>query len=205
MYIAIAGNIGSGKTTLTKMLAKHYGWEPRLEPVTENPYIEDYYKDIERWSFAMEVYYLKQRFKDMLSISKSTDMVIVDRTIFEGVHVFTRGNYEMGNMSMRDFNTYMDLFEQMTSMFEPPRLMIYLRSSVPHLISNIQKRGREYEQSIKLSYLEGINKRYDDFIENKYHAEVLTIDVNNLDFEHSHEDFASIIRKIENVLSPKLI
>ncbi|MBQ7156721.1 MAG: deoxynucleoside kinase [Bacteroidaceae bacterium] len=205
MYIAIAGNIGCGKTTLTGMLSKYYGWSPMMETVVDNPYLEDYYKDIKRWSFALEVYFLKQRFKDMLSLAKSDNTIIIDRSIFEGVHVFTKGNYEMGNLSDRDFQTYLELFEQMVSMLEMPRLMIYLRSSVPHLFKNIQKRGREYEQSMQINYLEELNRRYEDFIRNKYTGEVLTIDVDNLDFEHSSEDFAYIVQQIDERLTPTFI
>lgn len=204
MYIAIAGNIGSGKTTLTKMLAKHYGWVPRFEPVVDNPYLDDYYKDIKRWTFALEIFFLKQRFKDMIAISTSEEDIVVDRSIYEGVHVFTAGNHDMGNLSDRDYETYMDLFDQMTSMLQMPRLMIYLHSSVPHLVKNIQKRGREYEQSIKIDYLEGMNKRYEDFVNVKYTGEKLIIDVNDLDFEHNPEDFAYIVRQIDERLNPRL-
>ena len=143
MHIAIAGNIGTGKTTLTTMLAKHYGWIPRFEDVDFNPYLEDYYDNIPRWSFNLEVYFLKQRFKDMLAIAKSEKTIIQDRSIFEGVYVFTVNNHNMGNMDDRDFTTYMELFEQMLKIVKMPELMIYLRSSVPHLVENIQKRGRE--------------------------------------------------------------
>jgi len=204
VYIAIAGNIGSGKTTLTGMLSRHYGWEPKMEPVVDNPYLEDFYKDTKRWCFALEVYFLKQRFKDMLSISNSASTIVIDRSIYEGVHVFTKGNHEMGNLIDRDFDTYMDLYEQMVGQLEMPQLMIYLRSSVPHLIKNIQKRGRSYEQAMKIDYLEGLNRRYEDFIKHNYKGEVLIIDVDNLDFEHNTEDFASIIRKIDERLNPKL-
>lgn len=204
MYISIAGNIGSGKTTLTKMLAKHYGWVPRFEPVVDNPYLSDYYKDIKRWTFALEVFFLKERFKDMIALSTAENDTVVDRSIYEGVHVFTAGNHDMGNLSDRDYETYMELFEQMTSVLQMPRLMIYLQASVPHLVKNIQKRGRDYEQSMKIDYLEAINKRYEDFINNKYTGEKLIINVNNLDFEHNPEDFALIVRMIDERLSPKL-
>ena len=183
MYIAVAGNIGSGKTTLTKMLSKHYGWKQYLEPVAENPYIDDYYKDIPRWALNMEVFYLKQRFKN--------------RTIFEGVYVFAANNRKMGNMDQRDFDTYMELFESMMEVVEMPELMIYLRSSVPHLVKNIQKRGRDYEQKMPIDYLEGINLLYDDFIMNKYKGRVLVVEVDNLDFEHNPKQFGDIIDKID--------
>ena len=153
MHIGIAGNIGCGKTTLTTMLAKHYGWTPKFESVSHNPYLEDYYKDIERWSYNLETYFLAQRFQDLLEISKSEDVIIQDRTILEGVHIFVANNKAMGNLSDRDFDTYMQLFNLMMSMVREPDLLIYLKSSVPHLVSQIQKRGREYEKSISIEYL----------------------------------------------------
>ena len=197
MHIAVAGNIGSGKTTLTRMLARHYGWQPRFEAVDYNPYLEDYYKDIPRWSFALEVYFLKQRFRDLLEIARSTDTIIQDRNIYEGVYVFTANNKEQGNLSDRDFETYMELFEQMTEAVRYPQLMIYLKASLPHLVANIQKRGRDYEQTIPLEYLSGLNERYDDFIFHKYKGSVLVVDVDDIDFEHNPKDFASIIDKID--------
>ena len=177
MYIAVAGNIGSGKTTLTKMLSKHYGWKQYLEPVAENPYIDDYYKDIPRWALNMEVFYLKQRFKNLLEIQHCKETVIQDH--------------------QRDFDTYMELFESMMEVVEMPELMIYLRSSVPHLVKNIQKRGRDYEQKMPIDYLEGINLLYDDFIMNKYKGRVLVVEVDNLDFEHNPKQFGDIIDKID--------
>ena len=200
MHIGIAGNIGSGKTTLTQMLAKHYGWTPFFEAVDDNPYIEDYYSDIKRWSFCLEVFFLKHRFQDLLKISNSQQTFIQDRTIFEGVYVFTENNRRMGNLSDRDFQTYMDLFESMMMVARMPDLMIYLRASVPHLVGNIQKRGREYEQSMKLEYLENLNNLYEEFIYKKYKGRVLTIDVDNLDYEYRPEDFASIINRIDSLL-----
>ena len=197
MHIAIAGNMGSGKTTLTNMLAKHYGWTPRFEAVDFNPYLEDYYKDIKRWTFNLEVYFLKQRFKDLLDIAKSEETIIQDRTIYEGVYVFTANNKAMGHLSDRDFDTYMELFEQMTEIVKTPDLMIYLRASVPHLVANIQKRGRAYEQSIPLEYLTNLNQRYEDFIFNKYPGRLLVVDVDQLDFQHNPKDFAGIIDRID--------
>lgn len=200
MHIAIAGNIGSGKTTLTTMLAKRYGWKPRFESVDYNPYLEDYYKDIKRWSFPMEVFFLKERFKDLLEISRSNESVVQDRSIYEGVYVFTENNYAMGNLDERDYETYMELFEDMTDAVQFPDLMIYLRASVSHLVSNIEKRGREYEQKMPLDYLENLNKRYEEFIKEKYKGRVLTIDVDNLDYQHQPKDFGFITDKIDREL-----
>ena len=200
MHIAIAGNIGSGKSTLTAMLAKHYGWEPRYEAVADNPYLEDYYRDIHRWSFNLEVYFLKERFRDLLSIEQADHTVIQDRTIFEGVYVFMQNNKAMGNLSDRDYHTYMELFEQMMSVVHYPDLMIYLRASVPHLVGNIQKRGRSYEQTIQLEYLENLNRRYDDFIYHMYKGRVMVIDKDQLDFQHEPRDFAQIVDRIDRTL-----
>ncbi len=199
MHIGIAGNMGSGKTTLTGMLAEHYGWTPKYEAVTHNPYLEDYYKDIRRWSFNLEVYFLTRRFSDVLAISGSDDVIIQDRTIFEGVHIFVANNKAMGNLSDRDYETYMELFRVMMSQVKVPDLLIYLRCSVPHLVSQIQKRGREYEKSIELDYLEGLNVRYEKWI-SEYEGRVLAIDADNLDFQNRPEDFASITDKIDSEL-----
>lgn len=200
MYIAVAGNIGSGKSTLTQLLAKHYGWEARFEAVDHNPYLEDYYRDIHRWSFNLEVYFLKERFRDLIDISKSKNTIIQDRTIYEGVYVFMQNNRAMGNLNERDFETYMELFEQMMTVVRQPDLMIYLQASVPHLVGNIQKRGRNYEQAIKLEYLENLNQRYDDFIYNKYKGKVMTIQKDSLDFLHEPKDLAKIIDRIDSEL-----
>lgn len=200
MHIAVAGNIGSGKSTLTRMLARHYGWEPRYESVDENPYLEDYYRDIHRWSFNLEVYFLKERFRDLLAITNADRDIIQDRTIYEGVYVFMANNKAMGNLSQRDYETYMELFAQMMSMVRVPDLMIYLRASVPHLVGNIQKRGREYEQTIQLEYLQNLNRRYDDFIQNNYPGRVMTIEKDQLDFLNNPKDFASIVDRIDRNL-----
>ncbi len=200
MHIAIAGNIGSGKTTLTRMLANHYGWTPRYESVDYNPYLDDYYKDIARWSFALEVYFLKERFRDLLEINRSKETIIQDRSIFEGVYVFTANNKAMGNLSERDFETYMELFQLMLTKAKLPELMIYLRASINHLVGNIQRRGREYEQTMQIEYLQNLNERYENFILNQYKGKTLIIDVDNLDFEHQPADFAAIIDKIDSQL-----
>lgn len=197
MHIAVAGNIGSGKTTLTKLLAHRYGWTPRFEPVDNNPYLADFYADMKRWSFNLQVYFLNKRFKEVVEISKSEDTIIQDRTIFEGVYIFVANNYAMGNLSKRDFDTYMELFHAMMSIVKAPDLMIYLRSSIPHLVSQIQKRGRDYEQSISLDYLKGLNDRYEKFINEDYKGKVLVIEADDLDFENRPEDFALITDKID--------
>ena len=200
MHIAVAGNIGSGKTTLTRLLARHYGWEARFEAVEHNPYLEDYYRDIHRWSFNLEVYFLKERFRDLLDIAQSNHTVIQDRTIYEGVYVFMENNKDMGHLSERDYETYMELFAQMMDMVRLPDLMIYLRASVPHLVGNIQKRGREYEQAMQLEYLENLNRRYDDFIYNKYTGKVMTVEKDELDYLNNPKDLAQIIDRIDNNL-----
>ena len=196
MHIGIAGNIGSGKTTLTRMLSEHYGWTPQYEAVTYNPYLEDYYKDIQRWSFNLEVYFLTQRFKDLLDIAESEKTVIQDRTVMEGVNIFVENNRAMGNISERDYQAYMELFGVMMRMVRLPDLLIYLRCSVPHLVGQIQKRGREYEQGISLEYLKGLNDRYENWIAG-YKGQVITIDADNLDFVNNPEDFGKITNLID--------
>ena len=196
MHIGVAGNIGSGKTTLTRMLAEHYGWTPQYEAVTYNPYLEDYYKDISRWSYNLETYFLAQRFKDLLEISKSDEVIIQDRTILEGVYIFVANNKALGNLSERDFDTYMQLFELMMSMVKLPDLLIYLKSSVPHLVSQIQKRGRDYEQGISLEYLSGLNERYEAWIAS-YKGPLLVLDADAMDFQNRPEDFESVTDKID--------
>ena len=199
MHIAIAGNIGSGKTTLTRMLAARYGWTPKYESVDFNPYLSDFYEDMSRWSFNLQVYFLNKRFKDVVDISKTDDVIIQDRTIFEGVYIFVANNKAMGNLSDRDYETYMELFRLMMSLVKAPDLLIYLKSSVPHLVSQIQKRGREYEKSIEIEYLEGLNERYEKWIA-EYPGKVLVIDADGLDFQNRPEDFASITDKIDSEL-----
>lgn len=197
MHIVIAGNIGSGKTTLTKMLAEHYGWTPRFESVDYNPYIKDYYTDIQRWSFPMEVYFLKERFRDVIEIAQTDKVIIQDRSIFEGVYIFAANNKDMGNIDDRDYENYMNLFELMTKLTKTPDLMIYLKSSIQHLVDHIQKRGRDYEQTMSLDYLKSLNDRYNDFVENKYLGKVMVIDADNLDFLNNPKDFASITDRID--------
>ena len=197
MYIAIAGNIGAGKTTLTKMLARYYGWEPRFESVSFNPYLEDYYGDINRWAFSLETYFLKERFKDMLAVQQASHTIVQDRSIFEGVYVFVRNNYERGDLSERDYITYMELFELMKLKMKCPDLMIYLRKSVPALSAQIQKRGREYEQAMQIDYLKGLNEKYEDFIFHNYEGRVLVIESDGMDFENNPEDFRKVINKVD--------
>ena len=199
MHIGVAGNIGCGKTTLTRMLAEYYKWTPRYEAVTYNPYLEDYYSDISRWSFNLEVYFLAQRFKDVLDIAKSRDVIIQDRTIMEGVEIFVANNHKLGNLSDRDFETYMDLFRLMMSLVKEPDLLIYIRSSIPHLVSQIQKRGREYEQGISIEYLSGLNELYEDWI-SRYKGKLIVIDGDDLDFENRPSDFSVITDRIDAAL-----
>ena len=199
MHIGIAGNIGCGKTTLTRMLSEHYGWTPKYEAVSYNPYLDDYYKDIPRWSYNLETYFLAQRFRDVLDISKSEGVTVQDRTLIEGVNVFVANNLEQGNLSRRDYDTYMQLYELMMSMVSPPDLMIYLRCSVPELVARIQKRGRECERSIKIDYLQGLNDHYERWISG-YCDNLLIIPADRLDFENVPEDFAYITDKIDSQL-----
>ncbi len=196
MHIAIAGNIGSGKTTLTKMLAKHYGWTPKFESVDFNPYLSDFYEDMERWSFNLQIYFLNKRFKDVVEISKSKEVIIQDRTIYEDARIFAPNLHGMGLMSTRDYENYSDLFDLMMSLVKAPDLMIYLRSSIPNLVSQIQKRGREYEKSIRIDYLTGLNQRYEDWVKD-YKGKLLIIDVDNIKFENRPEDFQEITNRID--------
>lgn len=197
MYIAIAGNIGAGKTTLTKMLAKYYGWEPRFESVSFNPYLEDYYGDIKRWAFCLETYFLKERYKDMQAVQRAGHTIVQDRSIFEGVYVFVKNNYERGDLSQRDFETFMELFDLMKSQMKMPDMMIYLRKSVPALIAQIQKRGRDYEQTMQIDYLKDLNDKYEDFIYHKYEGRVLVIDSDGMDFENNPADFRKVIDRVD--------
>ena len=196
MHIAIAGNIGSGKTTLTKLLAARYGWTPRFEPVDNNPYLEDFYHDMNRWSFNLQVYFLNKRFKEVVEISKSTDTIIQDRTIYEDACIFAPNLHDQGYMSDRDFTNYTDLFNLMMSLVKKPQLMIYIRSSIPTLVKHIEKRGRDYEKSIRIDYLTGLQKRYDDWL-STYDGELITIDGDKINFEDSKEDFRKITDMID--------
>ena len=196
MHIAVAGNIGSGKTTLTKMLASHYGWTPRFESVDYNPYLADFYEDMERWSFNLQIYFLNKRFKDVVEISKSDAAIIQDRTIYEDARIFAPNLHAMWLMSTRDFENYSDLFDLMMSLVNPPDLLIYLRSSIPNLVNQIQKRGREYEKSIRIDYLTGLNERYEAWIE-AYDHRLLVVDVDKVKFGNRPEDFQSVTDRID--------
>lgn len=196
MHIAIAGNIGSGKTTLTKLLAARYGWTPRFEPVDNNPYLEDFYHDMNRWSFNLQVYFLNKRFKEVVEISKSTDTIIQDRTIYEDACIFAPNLHDQGYMSDRDFKNYTDLFNLMMSLVKKPQLMIYIRSSIPTLVKHIEKSGRDFEKSIRIDYLTGLQKRYDDWL-STYDGELITIDGDKINFEDSKEDFRKITDMID--------
>ena len=199
MHIAISGNIGCGKTTLTRMLAEHYGWEPRFESVTNNPYLADVYDDMERWSFNLQIYFLNKRFKDVVEISKSDKVIIQDRTIFEDACIFAPNLHNQGKMSDRDFDTYQDLFQLMMSLVEMPDLMIYIRSSISTLVGQIQKRGREYEQTIRLDYLQGLERLYEKWIED-YDGKLIIIDGDNCKFGDRPEDFAKVTERIDGLL-----
>ena len=199
MHIAVAGNIGSGKTTLTRMLSQRYGWTPRYEPVDNNPYLDDFYADMPRWSFNLQIYFLNKRFQEVVEISKSTDTIIQDRTIFEDARIFAPNRHGMGMMSDRDFDNYNDLFELMISLVKLPDLMIYIRSTVPNLISQIQKRGREYERSIRIDYLAGLNERYENWIKT-YEGNLIIIDGDNTKFESNVQDFQTITDMIDGRL-----
>ena len=196
MHIAIAGNIGSGKTTLTKMLAKRYGWNPRFEPVDNNPYLDDFYHDMNRWSFNLQVYFLNKRFKEVVEISQSDENIIQDRTIFEDAKIFAPNLHDQGYMSDRDFENYSDLFDLMMSLVKLPQLMIYIRSSIPTLVKHIEKRGRSFEKSIRIDYLTGLQQRYEDWIKN-YKGELIIIDGDKLSFEDTPEDFRKVTDMID--------
>ncbi len=199
MHIAIAGNIGSGKTTLTKMLAKRYGWTPRFEPVDNNPYLDDFYADMNRWSFNLQVYFLNKRFKEVVEIAQRQDTIIQDRTIFEDARIFAPNLHDQGYMSDRDFENYSDLFELMISLVKLPQLMIYIRSSIPTLVNHIEKRGRSFEQSIRIDYLTGLQRRYEEWIAS-YKGPLIVIDGDTLSFEDKPEDF----RKVTDMIDAQL-
>jgi len=201
MHVGIAGNIGSGKTTLAKMLGKQFGWEVLLESVEDNPYLKDFYEDMARWSFHLQVYFLNSRFNQVAKIIDTPQGSIQDRTIYEDCEIFAKNLRQSGHMTERDFSNYMELYQSMIQHVKAPDLLIYLKADIPKLVANIQKRGRSYEELIRLEYLKHLNERYDDWIGNYNASKVLTIDVNNLDFVDNIEDFAAIVEKINYELN----
>ncbi len=197
MHIAIAGNIGAGKTTLTKLLAKHFKFEPHFEVVDDNPYLEDFYKDMLRWSFHLQVYFLNSRFRQILEIRKTGKNIIQDRTIYEDRFIFAANLYEMGLMSKRDFENYASLFDLMELLVTPPDLLIYLRASIPTLVEQIHTRGREYEKSINIEYLSKLNERYENWIQNYDKGNLLIINMDDLDIVQNEEDLGYVIEKVD--------
>ena len=200
MHIAIAGNIGSGKTTLTRLLSKHFGWKPHYEEVDNNPYLESFYEDMKRWSFNLQIYFLNSRFRQVMEIRRSGDDIIQDRTIYEDAYIFAANLYDMGLMETRDYENYQALFELMSSFLQAPDLLIYLRASVPTLVRQIQKRNRDYEQSIRLDYLKALNKRYENWIANYNKGKLLIIESDNIDLEKP-EDLSLVIDDINASLN----
>ncbi|MEZ5008698.1 MAG: deoxynucleoside kinase [Chitinophagales bacterium] len=196
----MAGNIGAGKTTLTEKLAKHYGWEPIYEAVDNNPYLNDFYENMPRWSFNLQIYFLHSRLKQVLDIQKGNKTVIQDRTVFEDAYIFAPNLHEMGLMSTRDFENYINLFRTIFTQVEAPDLMIYLKCSLPNLVDQIQKRGREYEDNIRLDYLKQLNSYYNNWIENYREGELLVIDVDTLNFADNPDDFSTVVQKIDSQL-----
>ena len=200
MHIAIAGNIGAGKTTLTKLLSKHYGWETHFEDVDQNPYLLDFYDDMQRWSFNLQIYYLNSRFTQIQDIKESKNTIIQDRTIYEDAYIFAPNLHSMGLMSTRDFENYFSLFNLLESFISAPDLLIYLRASVPKLVNNIQKRGREYEESIRLDYLKRLNERYEAWISTYDRGKLLIIDIDDNSFHDNPEDLGKIISSVDGEL-----
>lgn len=198
MHIAIAGNIGAGKTSLTDLLSKHYKWQGHFEEVVENPYLDDFYHQMERWSFNLQIYFLNSRFGQLIEIQKSGKNVIQDRSIYEDAHIFAPNLHAMGLLSQRDYQNYKSLFELMENMVTGPDLMIYLRSSIPNLVGNIHKRGREFENSISIDYLSRLNERYEAWIHNYDKGKLLIIDVDELDFVDTAADMKSITERIDS-------
>ena len=196
MHIAIAGNIGSGKTTLTSLLAKQYKWEPHYEDADDNPYLNDFYDDMQRWSFNLQIYFLNSRFNQVMQIHKSTKTIIQDRTIYEDAHIFAPNLHAMGLMTTRDFNNYISLFELMSSFIKPPDLLIYLRGTVPVLVNQISKRGRDYEEAIRIDYLKRLNERYEAWISTYEMGKLLIFDIDEIKFGESKEDLGVVIQKI---------
>ncbi|MBN2480729.1 MAG: deoxynucleoside kinase [Bacteroidales bacterium] len=196
MHIAVAGNIGSGKTTLTSLLSKHFGWEAHYEDVDDNPYLNDFYNDMQRWSFNLQIYFLNSRFNQILSFRRSGKTLVQDRTIYEDAYIFAPNLHAMGLMSTRDFENYFTLFTMLSSLIQPPDLIIYLRASVPTLVRQIQKRGRKYEDNIRLDYLKRLNERYEAWIETYNMSKMLIVDVDSYNFIDKQEDLSVVIDKV---------
>jgi deoxyadenosine/deoxycytidine kinase len=201
MHIAVAGNIGAGKTTLAGLLAKHYGWEAHFEDVEENPYLSDFYEDMSRWSFALQIHFLNSRFNQVLDIRKSGKDIIQDRTVYEDAYIFAPNLESMNLMPKRDFDNYLSLFNIMSSLVQPPDLLIYLRASIPTLVEHIQARGRDYEETIRLDYLKRLNERYEAWINGYKNGKLLIIDVDNIDFLNNPKDLSEVITKIDAQLN----
>src|SRR6478672_4634960 len=197
MHIAVVGNIGAGKTTLTELLAKNYGWEPMYEAVDNNPYLEDFYSDMKRWSFNLQIYFLNSRFQQIREIQLGDKNIIQDRTIYEDAYIFAENLHEMGLMTSRDYNNYQAIFDNITAFIKPPDLLIYLKASVPTLVENIQRRGRDYEASIRLDYLQKLNEKYDKWIKGYKGGKLLILDKDKLDFANKPEDLGFVIENIE--------
>jgi len=200
MHIAIAGNIGAGKTSLTELLAKHYNWEAHFEDVIDNPYLDDFYNHMERWTFNLQIYFLKSRFEQLLSFRENKKTIIQDRTIYEDAHIFAPNLNAMGLMNQRDFNNYKGIFNLMESLIDGPDLLIYLRSSIPNLVNKIHKRGRDYENSISIDYLSRLNERYEAWVSNYDAKKIIIIDVDTLDFVDNKADLSSVIKVIDDKL-----
>ncbi|TWR29076.1 deoxynucleoside kinase [Mucilaginibacter pallidiroseus] len=201
MHIAIVGNIGAGKTTLTEMLAKNYGWDPLFEAVDNNPYLEDFYSDMKRWSFNLQIYFLNSRYRQIVEIQKSGRNILQDRTIYEDAYIFAENLYDMGLMTSRDYENYESMFDNITEFIKPPDLLVYLKASVPTLVNNIQRRGREYEIGIRIDYLSKLNEKYDKWISNYNLGKLLILDKDNLDFANNTEDMAFIVNAIEREIN----
>ena len=201
MHIAIVGNIGAGKTTLTEMLARNYGWDPLYEAVDNNPYLEDFYSDMKRWSFNLQIYFLNTRYRQIVDIQKSGRNILQDRTIYEDAYIFAENLHDMGLMTSRDYENYQSIFDNITEFIKPPDLLVYLKASVPTLVSNIQRRGREYEIGIRLDYLSKLNEKYEKWIRNYKLGKLLILDKDNLDFANNTEDMATIVQLIEREIN----
>ena len=201
MHIAIAGNIGAGKTSLTELISKHYGWEAQYEDVIHNPYLDDFYNHMERWSFNLQIYFLKSRFQQLLNIKNNKKTIVQDRTIYEDAHIFAPNLKAMGLMNQRDYKNYQELFELMESLIKGPDLLIYLSSSIPNLVNKIHKRGRKFENSISIDYLSRLNERYEAWTSTYDKGKIIIIDVDEIDFVESREDLNSIISKIDETIA----